>query len=67
MERLKIMKTFMLLLHVWNYGGETTSFVIDYNLSNSDCIELQSSWTETLGKYSHVECVVENNGHFLED
>lgn len=56
------MKTFMLLLHVWNMGGETTTFVIDYDLSKSDCAELQFSWAKTVDKYSHVECVEENNG-----
>lgn len=52
-----MMKTFFFLLHVMNAGNETSTFVLDYNLSKTDCYQLVEEWKGTLDQYSNVECV----------
>jgi hypothetical protein len=51
-----MMKAFALILHVLNAEQEVSTFVIDYNLSNEDCLELKSLWEENLDQYSVVTC-----------
>lgn len=51
------MKTFLFLLHVMNAGNETTTLVLDHDLSKTDCDQLIEEWEGTLDQYSTVECV----------
>jgi len=51
-----MIKTFAFILYVVNPTGEYSSFVIDYNLTESDCMALHESWGPTLGEYSTVFC-----------
>ena len=51
-----MLKTFAFILYVVNPTGEYSSFVIDYNLTATDCMVLHESWGPTLGEYSTVFC-----------
>ena len=51
-----MIKTFAFILYVVNPTGEYSSFVIDYNLTATDCMELHESWGPTLDNYSTVFC-----------
>ena len=51
-----MIKTFAFILYVVNPTGDYSSFVIDYNLTESDCMELHESWGPTLDNYSTVFC-----------
>jgi hypothetical protein len=49
-------KIFALILYVANPAGEYSSFVIDYDLSATDCAVLHAQWEPTLDEFSSVEC-----------
>lgn len=50
------MKTFALILFVLNPEYKVSEFVIDYDMTEKDCHELQDSWQQTLDQYSDVKC-----------
>lgn len=55
------MVTFVFLLSVVNLQGDYSTFVIDYNLTESDCKQLVESWNPTLDSMSFVTCEKESN------
>jgi hypothetical protein len=55
------MTTFVFLLSVVNLQGDYSTFVIDYNLTESDCTQLVESWNPTLDSMSFVTCEKESN------
>ena len=54
------MQTFAFILAVLNLNGEYSTFVIDYNLTQIDCVELLESWNPTLDSLSYVACEMES-------
>lgn len=54
------MSTFAFILSVINIEGDFSSFVIDYNLTKSDCAALVQSWNPTLDSMSFVTCEKES-------
>ena len=50
------MKTFAFILYALNPTGEYSSFVIDYNLTQDDCMALHEQWGPTLDEHSTVFC-----------
>ena len=54
-----MIKSFVLILHVLNPTGQTSDFVIDFNLSPVDCYDLAISWVATLDEYSYMTCQLE--------
>ena len=53
--------TYALLLIVSNAAGGESVFVVDHNLSKSDCDELRFSWVYTLDSHSRVICTIEQD------
>lgn len=50
------MTTFAFILFVLNASGDYSTFVLDHDLSDSDCAALEAEWTGTLDQFSHVAC-----------
>jgi len=55
------MKTFAFILYVLNPTGEYSSFVLDYKLTESDCMAYHEQWAGTLDEYSTVFCYEEES------
>jgi len=55
------MKTFAFILYVLNPTGEYSSFVLDYKLTESDCMAYHEQWSGTLDEYSTVFCYEEES------
>jgi hypothetical protein len=49
-------KTFSFILYVMNPTNDYSGFVIDYNLTEQDCMALHEQWANTLDEYSTVFC-----------
>lgn len=54
-----MMKTFMLLLHVWNPLGYYDTFVMDLGLTQYDCERAITDWTQAENANVIVSCEVE--------
>ena len=50
-----MMKTFALMLYVLNPQGESV-FVIGYDMTMPECIDLRDDWETNLDDYSSVVC-----------
>lgn len=50
------MEMFVLILHVLNFSGETSEFVVAYDLTKEECAEVQKDWMLTMDEHSFVVC-----------